>query len=272
MDGADAIDVARASRGSFSADPQSIFETWAEFGIWAKTGLTDAPREPVNFGELQCPIPAPRQLFAVGLNYGAHNTEVKRSSSAAPVVFTKFVSSISGPYDPVHHPGGDLDWEAELVVVIGRGGHHISVDAAWGHVAGLTVGQDFSERVSQRTGSPPQWSLAKSYAGFAPLGPVIVTPDEFARPDDLAIQARVNGEIVQSARTSELIFGVPELISYLSEIVTLLPGDVIFTGTPAGTGIGMNPQRFLMAGDVVETTIEGIGSLRNVVTADSELV
>jgi 2-keto-4-pentenoate hydratase/2-oxohepta-3-ene-1,7-dioic acid hydratase in catechol pathway len=134
-------------------------------------------------------------------------------------------------------------------------------------VAGLTVGQDLSERVSQMSGPAPQFSLAKSFPGFAPMGPAVVTVDELVDPDDLAIECCINGEIVQSARTSQMIFPIPELIARLSRVVTLLPGDLLFTGTPPGVGMGRRPERYLKAGDVVESRIEGLGQMRHELVA-----
>ena len=147
--------------------------------------------------------------------------------------------------------------------MIGRRADRVSAERAWEHVAGLTVGQDFSERVVQMVGPVPQFSLGKSYPGFGPLGPCLVTPDELADRDDLSLECTVNGEQVQKGRTSQMIFPVAELIARLSAICPLLPGDVIFTGTPAGVGMARTPPRYLSPGDEVVSTIEGIGSLRN---------
>ena len=158
--------------------------------------------------------------------------------------------------------GGHTDWEIELVAVIGARAWRVAESDAWRHVAGLTAGQDLSERISQLAGPAPQFSLGKSLPGFTPMGPCLVTPDEFADPDDLGLRATINGEEVQKARTSELIFPVPVLVSRLSHRLPLLPGDVIFTGTPAGVGLGRNPQRWLADGDELVSTIEGIGELR----------
>jgi 2-keto-4-pentenoate hydratase/2-oxohepta-3-ene-1,7-dioic acid hydratase in catechol pathway len=176
-------------------------------------------------------------------------------------MFAKYVSAFSGPVSEVVLPAGKVDWECELVAIIGRTTRHIQAEEAWSHVAGLTVGQDLSERVLQRSGPVPQFSLGKSHAGFAPTGPVLVTTDEVADPDDLAIGCEVNGQTMQSARTSQMIFPVPQLIAYLSTVVTLFPGDVIFTGTPEGVGMGRTPPVFLAPGDHLRSWIEGIGEL-----------
>ncbi len=180
-----------------------------------------------------------------------------------PSVFTKFPSCITGPYgDVALPPGGHTDWEVELVVVIGVAARHVAESDAWSHVAGLTVGQDISERISQLAGAPAQFSLGKSFPGFGPTGPWLVTVDEFANPDDLELGCSVNGDQMQKARTSYLIISVPQLIAKLSAVVTLLPGDIIFTGTPAGVGMGRDPQHWLAPGDEVVSYVEGIGELR----------
>jgi 2-keto-4-pentenoate hydratase/2-oxohepta-3-ene-1,7-dioic acid hydratase in catechol pathway len=159
-------------------------------------------------------------------------------------------------------PSEHVDWEAELVVVIGRPAHAVAEKDAWSHVAGLTIGQDYSERALQVAGDFPQYSLAKSFPGFAPIGPFLVTPDEFADPDDLSIECEINGESVQSGRTSAMIFGIPTLIARLSTVCTLHPGDLIFTGTPSGVGFARTPARYLSPGDVVTTRIEHLGEMR----------
>lgn len=164
---------------------------------------------------------------------------------------------------------GNVDWEVELVVIIGREAHRIDEADAWSHVAGLTVGQDISERISQLRGPAPQFGLGKSFPGFTPQGPWLVTPDEFDNPDDLELGCMIDGEEVQKGRTCELIFPVPSLIAALSQTVTLYPGDVIFTGTPAGVGVGQSPQRFLQPGESLDSWIEGIGELRQRFVAES---
>jgi 2,4-didehydro-3-deoxy-L-rhamnonate hydrolase len=179
-----------------------------------------------------------------------------------PPVFTKYISSISGPVSRVRLPeGGHTDWEVELVVVIGRRAEEVAEDEAWEHVAGLCVGQDISERITQMQSSAPQFGLGKSFPGFAPMGPWLVTSEEFVNPDDLELGCSIDGEEVQKGRTGDLIFSVPALISKLSAVLPLLPGDVIFTGTPAGVGLGRTPQRFLADGEELISYVEGIGEL-----------
>lgn len=260
------LDVEKASDGRFPADPQQLFEHWTELREWATTrdGAGDVEIDPVALG---APTPAPRQVFAIGLNYAEHAAESKMGRPDQPPVFTKFPSSITGPVASVALPSASVDWEVELVAVIGRRAHRVAESAAWAHVAGLTVGQDLSERVVQLAGPVPQFSLGKSYPGFAPLGPTVVTADELADPDDLELGCALDGEVLQLGRTRDMIFGVAELVARLSAVCPLLPGDIVFTGTPSGVGMAREPQRFLAPGGVLTSHIEGIGELRTSFTA-----
>jgi 2,4-diketo-3-deoxy-L-fuconate hydrolase len=259
------LDVARASKGRFPADPQLAFARWDELCAWARgRDSGDLEVDPLALG---APVPRPGQIFAIGLNYVAHAAESGLDVPSSPPVFTKFVSSLSGPVTEVVHPGGSVDWEVELVAVVGRGGHRIPEAHAWQNLAGLMVGQDISERELQLTGAPPQFSLGKSYPGFAPTGPWVVTTEELPDPDDLALGCAVNGEQVQKGRTSEMVFSVSELVARLSAVTPLSPGDLIFTGTPAGIGLGREPQRFLSVGDELTSYIDGIGELRQTFAA-----
>jgi 2-keto-4-pentenoate hydratase/2-oxohepta-3-ene-1,7-dioic acid hydratase in catechol pathway len=251
------VDIATASGGRFGPDPQSVYTEWSDFVSWAESATLPAPCAPT--GTIGSPAPAPRQIFAVGLNYDAHAAESGFQRPDNPVIFTKFVSSITGPDAAVQLPPGSVDWEVELVVVMGRGGRHISTERAWDYVAGVSVGQDLSERQRQHAGPAPQFSLAKSHAGFSPIGPHLVTVDELPDRDDLELGAEINGETVQHGRTSQLIFPVPVLIANLSATVELYPGDVIFTGTPAGVGAGRTPPTFLAPGDELRSYITGVG-------------
>ncbi|MEU6439654.1 fumarylacetoacetate hydrolase family protein [Streptomyces sp. NPDC047046] len=262
-----AVDVEQASGGLFPADPQAVYARWAEFRAWA-AGAELPAGTAFKDTDLGAPAPAPRQVLAIGLNYRDHAAESGFDApEGLPPVFTKFVTSLSGPVTEVKLPeNGKTDWEVELVAIIGERAENVSEADAWKHVAGLAAGQDISERVVQLAGPAPQFSLGKSYPGFAPVGPWLVTPDEFENPDDLALGCSVNGEEVQNGRTRDLIFSVPALIARLSAVLPLLPGDVIFTGTPAGVGLGRNPQRWLSAGDELVSTIEGIGELRQTFT------
>ncbi|BDZ45500.1 fumarylacetoacetate hydrolase family protein [Naasia aerilata] len=266
ISGAEAVDVESASGGRFSADPQAVYERWPEFLEWA-AGSSPTTGVAFSADQLQPPTPCPRQVFAIGLNYHDHASEVGLVASEVPIVFTKFVSSFAGPTADVPHPGGEVDWEVELVVVIGAEARNVAEADAWDYVAGLTMGQDISERKTQHAGATPQFSLGKSFPAFSPMGPWIVTPDEFADPRDVALETVVNGVTMQSGRTSDMVASVAMLIASLSRILVLLPGDVIFTGTPAGVGLGMKPPRYLSVGDELVTRIEGIGEMRNRIVA-----
>lgn len=254
-----AVDVARASGGAYPADPGLIYVDWEGFRNW-ESSYVGTDGETLDPRLLGPPVTAPRQIFAVGLNYRSHAAETGIDLPETPMIFTKFATSITGPNVTVTMPSDAVDWEAELVAVIGRRAENVAAADAWDYVAGLTAGQDLSERILQvKPPAPQQFSLAKSFPGFAPLGPVLVTPDEFPNPDDLEIGCRVGDEIVQQSRTGDLIFSVPVLVEYLSSILPLLPGDVIFTGTPSGIGYARNPQRYLVDGDDLTTWVEGIG-------------
>jgi 2-keto-4-pentenoate hydratase/2-oxohepta-3-ene-1,7-dioic acid hydratase in catechol pathway len=270
-----AIDVAQASKGRFGSGAAELFERWPEVRNWARQ-LLQSPLpaglvrryEPAELGP---PSTNPRQIFAIGLNYASHAAEsgVQVSETlVCPPTFTKFVGSLSGPYTELVLPSDKVDWEVELVAVIGTRADRVVRADAWSHVAGLTVGQDFSERDIQRSGPVPQFSMGKSFVGFGPTGPWVVTPDEFADPDDLELECIINGETVQKSRTSAMIFSIPDLIASLSAICPLLPGDVIFTGTPAGVGLARTPEVYLKPGDEVVSRIEGIGTLRQLCVSE----
>jgi 2-keto-4-pentenoate hydratase/2-oxohepta-3-ene-1,7-dioic acid hydratase in catechol pathway len=258
------VDVEKASGGRLPADPMALIPRLGEIGGLAVPD--DAPA--LDGTELAPPVPRPSKILALGLNYRAHAEESGLQLPEQPVVFTKLPSALCGPTDAIEVPGGRVrvDWEAELVVCIGRGGKRISEADAWSHVAGITGGQDVSDREEQFR-ALRQFTMAKSFDTYAPIGPVLVTPDELANPDDLAIECRVDGEVVQSSRTSDLIFPVPELIAWISRVCTLEAGDLIYTGTPSGVGDSRQPPRYLGAGNVVETEIEGAGTMRNPVVA-----
>lgn len=255
------FDAERISGGVVSSDPM---EAWLQLDNLhqATSKITDArPDGKMSVADVRPPIPSPRSVFAVGLNYQAHADEGKMKVPDVPLIFTKFPSCLAGPNDPVILGGGTDDYEAELVVVIGRGGRHIRLEDAWGHVGGLTVGQDISDRALQFAAEPAHFDLGKSRDTYGPIGPVVVSIDSFANPADLLLTCQANGERRQQDRTSNLIFDVPTLISYLSGILTLSPGDLIFTGTPEG--VGAASLHFLADEDVITTTIEGIGTLTN---------
>ena len=262
------VDVETASHGRFAADPQAVFARWPEFRDWAAGAVRGATGTAFAETDLGPPAPRPAQVFGIGMNYRDHAAEAGLPIPDRPAVFTKFPTCLTGPRADVPLPSPAVDWEVELVVVIGTHAERVAEGAAWGHVAGLTVGPDLSERVVQWSAGG-QFSLGKSFPAFGPTGPWLVTPDELRDPDDLAIRCTVAGEEMQKSRTSDMVFSVPRLVAELSAVLPLLPGDLIFTGTPAGIGATRQPSRFLVAGDVIESTIEGIGTLRNRCVAPS---
>ncbi|MCE0761433.1 fumarylacetoacetate hydrolase family protein [Pseudonocardia kujensis] len=261
-----AIEISVASGGRFSSSFDELYDQWDQVQRWGGDLDPDAAARlgiPIDRALLGPPSPSPSQVFAIGLNYDQHAAESGFEVPAdLPPTFTKYVSSFTGPDSVVELPaGGQIDWEVELVAVIGRRASAVSEAEAWSHVAGLTLGQDLSDRGSQFLGPAPQFSLAKSFAGFSPQGPWLVTPDELSDPDDVEIGCRLDGAEVQKARTRQLIFPVSALVARLSRIVTLWPGDVIFTGTPAGVGMGCTPPRFVECGSRLDSWAEGIGEL-----------
>lgn len=266
-----AIDIATASGGRFAPEVPALYPVWDEFVSWAGAfDASTADSVAIDRAKLGAPSPLPRQVFAIGLNYGEHAAESGfETPTDLPPVFAKFVSSFSGPDTTVVIPhGGNVDWETELVAVIGRAASRVDEASGWSHVAGLTAGQDISERISQLRGPAAQFGLGKSFAGFSPQGPWLVTPDEFDNPDDIELGCTLDGEEMQKGRTRDLIFSIPKLIASLSETVTLYPGDVIFTGTPSGVGVGREPQRFIQPGEKLDTWVEGIGELHQTFIAD----
>ena len=203
----------------------------------------------------------PTNVFAVGLNYKKHAEESNLEIPPFPMIFTKHSTCISGPKSDICMKSDMVDYEAELVFVIGKGGKDISKEDAWQHVAGLCVGQDISDRPVQFHATPPQFNLGKSFDTFGPIGPYLVSTDLFDNKESLKLQCWVNDELRQETLTNDLIFDIPYLISYISEFITLNTGDVIFTGTPEG--VGATQGKFLKEGDILKTTIEGIGTLEN---------
>jgi 2-keto-4-pentenoate hydratase/2-oxohepta-3-ene-1,7-dioic acid hydratase in catechol pathway len=258
--GDEIADIDEVSDGRFGPDPQAVYDDWAALAEFARTVTTGTG--PLVEADLRCPVPAPHQVFAIGLNYRSHAAESGMDIPDVPATFTKFPASLAGPFDDIEIAGDSTDWEVELVAVIGRRADRVAEPDAWTHVAGLTVGQDISDRHLQFAAGA-QFSLGKSRRGYGPLGPWVVTPDELPDPDDLALSCSVDGEKVQDARTNDLVFSVPRLVAELSAVLPLLPGDIIFTGTPAGVGMARLSPRFLHPGQTLESWIEGIGTIRN---------
>lgn len=221
-------------------------------------------------GRLSAPIARPEKVICIGLNYRDHALESGVEPPAEPICFSKFSQSVVGPEDAIRLPAvcQQVDYEAELVVVIGRRGRKISRADAYNYVAGYMNGNDVSARDWQLQKPGKQWLMGKTPDTFAPTGPWIVTRDEVPDPAKLPIMLRLNGALMQNSSTAELIFGVDEVIAYMSQLITFEPGDLIFTGTPPGVGMARKPPVFLKPGDVTEVEIAGFGVLRNPVIAD----
>lgn len=222
-------------------------------------------RYAANEVKFLAPVHDPRKILCIGLNYKDHAAESGSPIPKDPVLFSKFATALIGSGESIVLPpvSQEVDFEAELVIVIGRRGRNIPAAKAKEHVAGYTCGHDVSARDWQLKKDGKQWTIGKTFDTFAPVGPVLVTADEVADPQNLRIQLRLNGKTMQDSRTSQLIFGVGELLAYLSQVMTLEPGDLIFTGTPPGVGVARKPPVFLKGGDVCEVEIEGLGVLRN---------
>jgi len=218
---------------------------------------------------LLAPIPCPPKLICVGLNYRDHAIESKMEMPKVPTIFAKFSSAVIGPGAPIVLPkiSTQPDYEAEFAFVIGKGGRHIAAEDWEEHVFGYTMVNDVSARDIQM--ATTQWMMGKTFDTFAPMGPHIVTADEVADPHSLDISLSIAGEVLQNSNTRELIFKIPELIAYLSSVVTLTPGDVVSTGTPAGVGFARKPPRYLQPGDEVVIRVGQVGELRNPVIAEA---
>ncbi|GAB86939.1 fumarylacetoacetate hydrolase family protein [Gordonia rubripertincta] len=256
------VDVEKVSAGKFSSDIQSVYGRWDEFLDWASSADLSSTT-PLRAGELGAPVPRPGQVFAVGLNYADHAAEANIPHPDAPVIFTKFPASIAGPYDTIELPSDLVDFEVELVAVIGAPARDVALEDGWAHIAGLTLGQDVSERGVQLAGPTPQFNLGKSFAGFSPIGPAVVTLDEFHDPDDVEVSTTLSGELMQGSSTRHLIFSVPALVAYLSAFVELRPGDLIFTGTPSGVGFTRDPKRLITTEDELVSNADVIGEMRH---------
>jgi len=240
----------------FGSDGPKRLQAWLDENLEQCPVVSDNVR-------LGAPLHRPSKIVCVGLNYAQHAKESGMDVPEEPVLFFKASSALCGPNDPVVIPKGSekTDWEVELAVIIGKEASYVSEEAAMQHVAGYAVHNDYSERAYQLERSG-QWVKGKSCDTFAPIGPFIATPDEVADPHNLRLWLKLNGETMQDSNTSDLVFGIPHLVHYISQFMRLLPGDVISTGTPFGVGLGLNPQRYLQPGDVVELGIDHLGSCR----------
>tara|TARA_B000000565_G_scaffold139348_1_gene105278 strand:+ start:2674 stop:3579 length:906 start_codon:yes stop_codon:yes gene_type:complete len=253
-------DVNTISNGDISSNS---IEALSDTEKLSKLYINLSDYEPCgDIGDINLDPPIiPTNVFAVGLNYKKHAEESNLEIPPFPMIFTKHSTCISGPKSDICMKSDMVDYEAELVFVIGKGGKDINKEVAWDHVAGLCVGQDISDRPVQFHATPPQFNLGKSFDTFGPIGPYLVSTDLFDNKESLKLQCWVNDELRQETLTNDLIFDIPYLISYISEFITLNTGDVIFTGTPEG--VGATQGKFLKDGDILKTSIEGIGTLEN---------
>lgn len=263
VDGEAFHDLEECSAGALGPDPMAAIAAHRGLHEVAAALADRAPTGRLAEVALGAPVPRPTNVFGIGLNYRSHVAESGRGGDdpTAPVVFTKFPTCICAPGTDVVLEAGSVDYEVELVVVIGTPGKDIADADAWSHVAGVTAGQDISDRALQFAATPPHFDLAKSRDTYGPIGPVLVSPDAFDDPDDITLTCHVNDERRQHASTTDMIFTVPMLVAYLSSILTLRPGDLVFTGTPGG--VGMATGDYLVPGDVITTTIDGIGTFTN---------
>ena len=259
-----------------AADPEMPSSLRSLLGLgldWQKRAWQGLSRGPVRHdaatATLLAPVPDPRKIICLGLNYSDHAAESGMEPPPEPVLFSKYPTTLIGHGANIVLPpeSTQVDYEAELVVVIGRGGRRIPRERAMEHVAGYTVGHDVSARDWQLNKPGKQWMAGKTFDTFAPMGPALVTTDEIPNPQALGIRLRLNGQTMQDSSTSQLIFPVDYIVNYLSNIMTLEPGDLIFTGTPPGVGMARKPPVWLKAGDVAEVEIDGLGTLRNPIVA-----
>ena len=264
------VDASGFGQGSIDWDEKFFAQGGDGMGALARWIATDAPKAPrVPAGtRLASAVARPSKLVCIGLNYRDHARESGAALPGEPIVFIKATSALAGPEDDLRLPvGGEkTDWEVELALVIGARAKYVAVEDAMKHVAGFVLHNDYSERGFQleRHG---QWTKGKSHDGFAPVGPFVATPEELPNHAALRLWLKVNGETKQDGNTANMIFDVPTLVSYVSQFMTLLPGDVISTGTPAGVGLGHKPPLYLRAGDVVEYGVEGLGQARQRILA-----
>lgn len=256
----DYFDIETISNGEVSSNSIEALASSEKLSVLNSKLDEFKPNGSLNDVSLDPPV-VPKNVFGVGLNYKAHAEESNMEIPQFPLIFARLSTCLSGPSSNIEMRSDLVDYEAELVFVIGKGGKNISKENAWDHVAGLTVGQDISDRAVQFHATPPQFSLGKSFDTFGPIGPYIVSTDELKNKESLQIECWVNDEKRQDSNTNDLIFDIPYLISYISEFITLKVGDLIFTGTPSG--VGGTQGKFLKDGDILKTSIEGIGTLEN---------
>lgn len=261
VEGDGVFDLERASGGRLGPDAVAALaavDVLHEVAGGLEASAAEARLADVVLGP---PVPNPRSVLGIGVNYRDHATETGHALPAAPLVFAKVASCIVGPTADIVLASDTTDYEAELVLVIGAEARDVPRESAWDVVAGVTVGQDVSDRELQNAGQRPQFTLGKSHDTYGPTGPLVVSTDLLGERDALGIRCEVNGEVRQRDTTANLIFDVPAIVAYLSSMLTLRPGDLVFTGTPSG--VGLPTGNFLRPGDVVRTVIDGVGELVN---------
>ncbi len=254
--------VIELTSGAFPSTMIGLIEAWPNVEAAVRQfAATTKPHFALSRVQLKAPVPKPSKILAIGLNYADHIAETGREKPQRQVWFAKMTSAVNGPFDPIQIPVASekVDYEAELVFVIGKRCRHVPRERAAEVIFGYCAGNDVTARDWQQ--ASPQWILGKSFDTHAPFGPLIVTADELGDPHTLGIRALINGEERQNSNTRELVFNVFEQIAHLSEAMTLEPGDVVYTGTPSGVGVAMNPPRFLKPGDAVRIEIDRIGAL-----------
>ncbi|WP_338681620.1 fumarylacetoacetate hydrolase family protein [Streptomyces acidiscabies] len=259
------LDIETATNGRLTSDPAVLSDLAHHEELRALTTTATATLPVLDEALLGPPVPKPGKVIALALNYRTHAEESGKAIPDEPHVMVKFPSSITGPYDEIVVPSGRemIDYEAEIVLVIGRRCTRLTEEEAWDVVAGITAGQDISDREEQFRPPVKQFSMAKSYDTFGPTGPYLVTPDELSDRDDIGLVGRVDGQETQRTRSSDFIFSVPRLLVWLTRFVTLEPGDQVWTGTPGGVGEARTPPLYLRDGTLVETEVEGVGVMRN---------
>ena len=232
-------------------------------GNWLDKIVNVRATDRIIDARLGCPITQPSKIICLGRNYAEHAKEGGSQKPDKPLLFVKSPNVLNGPYDPILLPRscGQIDWEVELAVIIGKEGKRIKSNQAYQHIAGFTIMNDVSGRQAQFSDS--QWYRGKSFDTFAPMGPALVTVDEIENPANLSVTARVNGNVMQDGNSADMLFDIPTIIAFISQDITLMPGDIICTGTPSGVGIFRDPPVLLKAGDVVECEVQGIGTIRN---------
>ena len=261
------FDLATLSGDAALSDPMVALARHRELHELSQRAGSVTSDGPVDPGALLAPVPQPAKVFAIGLNYREHAAESNIALAPAPMTFTKFQNSICAPGSDIALSGDTVDWEVELVVVIGDRCRNVARDDAWNHVAGLTLGQDISDRTVQLIGAPAQFSLGKSFDTYGPIGPAVVSVDAFTDREQIGLWCDVSGRRVQTGNTRDQIFPIPQLVSYLSSICTLEAGDIIFTGTPSG--VGMASGTFLKVGDEIVSGADVIGGFTNRCVAGS---